>query len=142
MLIDWQFLTCFILRLTRLTRVEGVQSCSEKNSSVYVYVYVYVCVWGGCPHPQEAILRIPACVLQFKSTPILSTWTFHKLSPSPLQMPFVTCVSDPLGYRLEGPTNVSSGSINLLEWLTELRETFYVLDDWFIRKSYNSGTPR
>lgn len=33
------------------------------------------------------------------------------------------------------------GSINLLEWLTELGETFYFLDDLFIRK-YNSGKVR
>ena len=28
----------------------------------------------------------------------------------------------------------SLGSINLLEWLTELKETFYLLDHWFIMK--------
>ena len=34
------------------------------------------------------------------------------------------------------------GSINLLGHLTELRETFYLLDYWFIIKGYNSGTAR
>ena len=36
----------------------------------------------------------------------------------------------------------SLGSINLLEKLPELRETFYLLDYWFFRKGYNSGTAR
>ena len=34
----------------------------------------------------------------------------------------------------------SSGFINLLEWLTECRETFYSLDYQFIVKGYNPGT--
>lgn len=34
------------------------------------------------------------------------------------------------------------GSINLLEWFTELRETFYLLDHKFIIKEYNSGTTK
>ena len=38
--------------------------------------------------------------------------------------------------------NPSLGSINLLEWLRELKETFYLLDDQFIIKGYNSGTAR
>ncbi|KAF0875920.1 FHR5 protein, partial [Crocuta crocuta] len=36
----------------------------------------------------------------------------------------------------------SLGLINLLEQLTELRETFYLLDYGFIIKGYNSGTAR
>ena len=36
----------------------------------------------------------------------------------------------------------SSGFINLLEWLTECRETFYSLDYQFIVKGYNPGTAR
>ena len=32
--------------------------------------------------------------------------------------------------------------INLLKWLTELRETFYLLDYQFIVKGYNSGLAR
>ena len=31
-------------------------------------------------------------------------------------------------------------SINVLERFAELRETFYLLDYWFIIKGYNSGT--
>ena len=33
----------------------------------------------------------------------------------------------------------SSGSTNLLEWLTELRETFYLLVYLFIIKGYNKN---
>ena len=36
----------------------------------------------------------------------------------------------------------SLGSINLLEWLTELSETFHLLDYQFIIKGYNSGTAK
>ena len=38
--------------------------------------------------------------------------------------------------------NPSSGSTDLLQWLTELSETFCLVDHQFIRKSYNSGTAR
>ena len=30
------------------------------------------------------------------------------------------------------------GSVNLLEWFPELREVFYLLDNWFIVKRHNS----
>lgn len=46
------------------------------------------------------------------------------------------------GYRLEVPMTPSSGFINLLEWLTDCRETFYSLDYQFIVKGYNPGTAR
>ena len=46
------------------------------------------------------------------------------------------------GYRLEVPMTPSSDLINLQEWLTELRESFYLLDYWFIIKRYNSGIAR
>lgn len=36
----------------------------------------------------------------------------------------------------------SLGSIYFLEQLTELKETFYILNYPFIRKGYNSGTAR
>lgn len=37
---------------------------------------------------------------------------------------------------------LSFGLIGLLEWLTELRATFYLLDHWLIIKGCNSGTGR
>ena len=40
------------------------------------------------------------------------------------------------------PMTPSLGSINLLEWLTELREAFYLVDYQFILKGYNSGMAR
>lgn len=36
----------------------------------------------------------------------------------------------------------SSGLINLLKRLTELRQTCYLLDHWFIIRGYNSGTTK
>ena len=48
----------------------------------------------------------------------------------------------PTDYRSEVPTTPSSDSINLLGWLTKIRETFYLLDYQFIIKEYNSGISR
>lgn len=39
-----------------------------------------------------------------------------------------------MGYRLEVPTTLS-GLNNLLQWLMELRETCYLLDDQFIERT-------
>lgn len=62
----------------------------------------------------------------------------------------VGCASDPpnsdwfptldfsTSYRSEVPKTSSFGLNNLLEQLTELRETFYLPDFWFIIKGYNS----
>ena len=41
-----------------------------------------------------------------------------------------------------GAQDPSLDLINLLEWLTELRETFYLLDYQFIIGGYNPGTAR
>ena len=60
-------------------------------------------------------------------------------TPSPLQMPITSSATD---YKLEVPTTTYLGSFNLLEKLTELRETFYLLEHQFITKEYNSGTTR
>ena len=45
-------------------------------------------------------------------------------------------------YRWEVPMTFSSGLISLLEWLTELKEKFYLLDHQFLTQRYNSGTSR
>ena len=42
----------------------------------------------------------------------------------------------------EVPTAPSLGLINLPEWLTELRETFYSLDRQWVIEAFNSGTAR
>lgn len=71
-----------------------------------------------------------------------------RLSPAPkhmLQTPvqIVTRTNDlPTGCRLEVPTTLSLGSISLPEWLTELKEIFYFLNDQFIVEGCNSGTAR
>ena len=46
------------------------------------------------------------------------------------------------GYRSVVPMTHSLGSINLLEWLTELKETLYWLGNQFIVKAYISETAR
>ena len=60
----------------------------------------------------------------------------------PLQMPIISpgCYLFfwPHCYILEVPMTPSLGSVNLLDWFTELREVFYLLDNWFIVKRYNS----
>lgn len=45
----------------------------------------------------------------------------------------------PKGYRLELPLTPSLGWTKLIYWLAELRETFYLVDYWFVVKGYNSG---
>ena len=64
----------------------------------------------------------------------------------PLQMPVSSpgcylCFW-PTGSKFQVPTTPSLGSINLLEWVTELRETFYLLNLQFLIKEYNTGTAR
>ena len=48
----------------------------------------------------------------------------------------------PTDCKSEVPTAPSLSSINLLEQFTELRETFYLLNHWFIMKRCKSGTAR
>lgn len=48
--------------------------------------------------------------------------------------------SNGLANSQEVPMTPSFGSINLLEWFTELREIFYILIYQLILKVYNSGT--
>ena len=48
----------------------------------------------------------------------------------------------PTSYRWELPTTPSEGSINLVEQLTGLRGTLYLLDHWLIIKGYNWGRAR
>lgn len=61
---------------------------------------------------------------------------------TPLQMPIINPGCHlffwPHCYRLEVPMTPSLGWVNLLDWFTELREVFYLLDNWFIVKWYNS----
>lgn len=59
--------------------------------------------------------------------------------PHPLQMSIESLLSDPYGFRWEVPMTLSSGSVNLLEQLTELRKTACLPDDQFIMKERNSG---
>ena len=47
-----------------------------------------------------------------------------------------------IGYLSKVSTTSPLGSINLLEQLTELQETFYLLDHHFFMKGCNSGTAR
>ena len=62
----------------------------------------------------------------------LSQWCHPTISSS--VVPFFSCLqSFPASFL---------GSINFLEQLTELRETFYLLDHWFFIKGCNLGTVR
>ena len=90
---------------------------------------------AGCPITQ---LSSDTIYLERASDP--KGWG---LSPTRLPPPAshkITPKWSPDWIRVPG-TN-SLGSINLLEWVAELREIFYLLDDQFIIKEYNSGTGR
>ena len=45
-------------------------------------------------------------------------------------------------HKSEVPITPSSGAINSLEWLTEVRKTFHTLDHWLIIEGYNAGTTK
>ena len=113
-----------------------------------------VCWWlaggGVSPHQQQAMLwtqaGCPTIQLNVDTIylEIVSDFTGWGLSPtrllslrySPLQMPVTSPCRYlffwPTGYRSEVPTTPFLGSINLLQRLTELRETFYLLGHQFM----------
>ena len=110
---------------------------------------------GGSFHPHtiKQFSGYQLGILQFNPILTLSTQRQHQIpqvkgsvlqdrTSPPLQMPVTSPDCHLCFYRLEVPTTPSLGSINLLEWLTELRETFYLLNYQFIVKGYNSGTAR
>ena len=69
----------------------------------------------------------------------------HSLKGSVLQdCPplFQTLVFWAIYNMLEVLKTPASSLINLLHWLTELREIFYLLDHQFVVKEYNSGASR
>lgn len=66
------------------------------------------------PHTLETLVGSPGCYLSFWHT----------------------------GYKPEIPMTLSSGSVNKLEWLTEVRQTVYLLYHHFIMKGYKSETAR
>ena len=70
----------------------------------------------------------------------------QKNSTPPIQIPITSSCFHlgfwPAGSRSEVTMISSLDLINLLEWLTELRKTFYLLDYWFIIKGFNSGRAR
>lgn len=85
--------------------------------------------WGGVPHISK----------QFSITSWVSynsAHFWHYLAP--VTNPGCCLCFWLTGYVSEVPTTLSFSSINLLKWLTELREIFYLLDDEFIIK----GTAR
>ena len=83
----------------------------------------------------------------------LSIWKWHQ-TPHPsnetVPLPHFSCWSQVQVVTLflaewveiRGTDNALLRSVNFLEWLTELRETFYFLDPQLIRKGCNSGTAR
>ena len=63
----------------------------------------------------------------------IHTWLFP-LPQIPITSPGCHLCFSPAGFRLEVPVILSLSSINFLEQLTDLRETFHLLDYWFIWK--------
>lgn len=105
----------------------------------------------GSFSPHQAILRYQVGVLQFNSILTLFIWSPHRLraqisTVAPLfshqsQVQAVTCASDQQAVD-QFPSTPSSGSVNLLECLIELRKTVYFLDYQLVIKEYNSGAFR
>ena len=88
---------------------------------------------AGCPAAQLSSVtvhqrwhRTPQArgwVLQLLPSPTPGASRMSRLSPVP-----------PTGYKVRVPVTSSLGSTNLLQHLTEFRETDYPLDPWFIVK--------
>ena len=123
---------------------------------VCVCVCLYVCVFGGrvvSPHIQQFsdTSWVSYNSTQFQHCPPKDSIRFHRLRAQShkaalhfrcqLQVQVVTCTSD-CSYKAKVPMISSLSLINLLERLTEFRETFYLLEYWLIIKSYNSGSAR
>ena len=105
-------------------------------------------------HPLEVLqLNSDTISLEIASDPTSKGSVLQDCHPPPpthlLQMA-VTGPGCPLGFwsigcrlRFQLPSPwvrlICLGSINLLKWLTELRDTLYLLDHQFIIKGYNSG---
>ena len=97
----------------------------------------------GCPTHQLSSITIYLEIILD-----LTGWGFSPIRlpltipPPPLQMsvtwPTYLCFW-PAGYKSEIPKTPFFGSINLPDWPTERRETFYSLNYHIIVKGYNSG---
>ncbi|KAF6344864.1 hypothetical protein mRhiFer1_010240 [Rhinolophus ferrumequinum] len=111
----------------------------------------------GFPQYQQTILRYQQGVQKFHSILMLSTQVIASDSTgkglSPRRPPSTSDTSQKprlflpvflADWILMGGSHspLPLGSINLLKWLTELREIFYVIDQGFIIKGYNSGAAR
>ena len=95
---------------------------------------------GGGGLPQQTVLWCHLGGLRFNSILILPTLVRGSdLQDYPVpQMPITSpCAPDPQVVNHSFPVVPSLGSINLLEWFTELGKPFYVLDYGFIVKGYN-----
>lgn len=104
-------------------------------------------VWtGGVLHTDEQFSGYQLGVLQVNTTLTLSTQRQYQ-SP-PIKGSVLQDASHKPRFFLSGyykqevPKKPSSGSIILLEELTEHRETFYLLDHWLFVKGCNSGAAR
>ena len=105
--------------------------------------------WGrGVSHTNKNSQTAAGCpTIQLNSDTIYleiaSESTDWRLSPTRLPSTSDANHEPELSLVLLTSRTLSLGLINLLEWLTEFRETFYLLlDHWFIIKGYNSRAAR
>ena len=94
------------------------------------------CSWT--PRQRMAPTRRPSCPSSASSGRIsllvqVGGASSHLQPRRPLARPDCLLCLWPTVYKSEGATDSSSGFNNLLEWLTELRETFY-LQHWVTKK--------
>ena len=117
----------------------------------------FQCVEGSFLTQHEVILQIPGgcptIQLQFRYYLPRDSMRFHRLRVQPYKTPpFPTSAATHkprllpvLGtnwLQIEVPKTPSSGSTNCESSSQNSRETFYLLDHWFIIKGYNSGMTR
>ena len=118
------------------------------SDTIYLEIAQISQVEGSSPQPP--LPSTSNTSYKFRLSPsLLTLWLQTGGSPDPLlglQTPVASLCCYlyfwQSGCKLEISKPSSLGSINLLEWLRELRETFCLLDHHFIIKGYNSGTSR
>lgn len=117
-------------------------SNSAPNSNVCLFPPIPPILWH-----QLVILQFNSdtIYLEMYSDPTGQGLRTTRVTPPPLHpstSDAVTGVSEGQVINQRFQRHPSLGLINLLEQLTELRKTFYMLDYWFILKGFNSGTGR
>ena len=100
----------------------------------------------GVPSHHQAVLQTSARRYLITQLNFNATWRLHHVPQFKSSVlwgcPGCHLHFWPTSYKSGVPTAPSSGSVNLLQWFTELRETLYSLDHQFTIKRHDKGYRR